>query len=131
MAKRGRPTKYSLETIEKAREYLDEWRKGNIPDDVIPSIEGFSVYSEIPRRTIYDWKSQHKDFSHILENVLSIQANTTINKGLIGKFNSNIAKLLLGKHGYSDRTDITTKGEALFLPNEEEKRKADKALDEI
>ena len=108
MAKVGRPTKYSKEVLERVENYLDDFFQGSIKDEVIPSIEGFSAYSKIPRRTIYDWKGKHKEFSHILEDLLSIQAKLTMNKGLTGEWNSNIVKLLLGKHGYKEKSDITS-----------------------
>jgi hypothetical protein len=116
--KNGRPTIYSDKIVEDTKKYLLEgWKKEG---DVIPSIAGLSVYLGISRDTIYDWASQEekKDFSDILESILSKQERELINRGLDGTFNSNITKLALGKHGYHDRvdSDLTTKGEKLPNP---------------
>jgi len=124
----ARPTTYSQEILDKAREYLGVY--GTL-DEVIPSVEGLAVYLDIARSTIYDWESQEEkqEFSDIIEKLLAKQAKELANKGLEGKFNSTITKVILTKHGYSDKTetDITSKGEALgviYLPqkgNEENK----------
>lgn len=106
---RGQPTTCTDEMKAKAREYVDgAWNHGT---DVIPSHIGLAKYIGIPRRTIYQWRETEKkdgtaEFSHILEECMLEQENELINKGLIGSFNSNIVKLALGKHGYSDKQDI-------------------------
>ena len=43
------------------------------------------------------------------------QELTLLNGSLTSGLNANIAKLVLGKHGYSDKqeTDITSKGESI------------------
>jgi hypothetical protein len=46
---------------------------------------------------------------------LSTQERILVSKGLKGEFNSNIAKLALGKHGYTDKQDVTSDGKALPL----------------
>lgn len=103
----GRPTKYNQEIIDAADYYLENFAEN---DDVIPSIEGLSEHLNIARSTIYDWQKQEgkEEFSDILEKILAKQARILINSGLRGDFNSAIAKLALGKHGYHDRQDITS-----------------------
>lgn len=115
----GRPTKYSEEIVAKAQAYLDGFYGGEYKakvenehsDEIIPSIEGLSNEIGIARSTIYEWQ-KHEDklaFSDILEGILSRQAQLLINKGLQGKFNPQITKLALGKHGYHDKVDGTLK----------------------
>ncbi|MFP5263733.1 MAG: terminase small subunit [Blastocatellia bacterium] len=110
----GRPTEYGPRIIKQAQEYLKKYREF---DEVIPTIEGLSVYLGIRRSTIYDWASQEdkKEFSDILESILSMQGKTLVAKGLSGDFNSTITKLMLSKHGYreSQEIDHTTKGEKI------------------
>lgn len=117
MAERGRPTDYNEQTIPKTLDYLKNYKDYG---DEIPSIAGLSVVLDVARNTIYDWASQEdkREFSNILQKILSEQEKTLMNNGLNGKFNSNIVKLALGKHGYSDKvdTDITTKGKELPQP---------------
>ncbi len=110
--KGGRPSGYGPEVIEKVKQYLDDFFNEEL-EEVVPSIEGFSAYSGIARRTIYDWKGQHKEFSHILEDILALQASLALNKGLKGEWNSNIVKLLLGKHGYKAKSDVTSGGKSI------------------
>lgn len=98
----GRPTTYSQEIIDRSRQYLNEYEK---VDDLIPSVEGLASYIERARSTIYDWANHEdkKEFSDILDEINETQKKVLINKGLSGDFNSNITKLVLGKHGLSER----------------------------
>jgi hypothetical protein len=108
----GRPTDYGPGILELTRDYLS-----NYPNfgDAIPSIAGLSTFLKIARSTIYEWAKHEdkKEFSDILEDILSDQERTLINKGLKGEFNSTITKLALGKHGYKDNADVTSGGEKL------------------
>jgi len=105
----GRPTKYTDETLEIARDYLNNYE---VTGDVIPQIAGLAVRLCVSRETIYDWAKQEdkQDFSDIVRDILSKQESVLMNKGLIGDFNSNICKLALGKHGYTDKQDLTSNG---------------------
>jgi len=98
----GRPSKYTPELLDKAESYLTEWEN---EDDMIPSVEGLSVFINIARSTLYKWSEEKPEFSDILERINIKQNRVLINKGLSGEFNSNITKLVLGKHGYSDKAD--------------------------
>ena len=107
----GRPTDYNDSILEKANDYLENYESY---EDVIPSVAGLASVLGIARSTVYDWAKQEekKEFSDILQEILSKQERVLINKGLTGDFNSNITKLALGKHGYSDKqeTDLTSGG---------------------
>lgn len=100
----GRPTKYTPELIEKAHEYLETYLS---LDQVIPSVEGLAVFLKIRRSTIYDWaKDEEKqEFSDILGEILEKQGQLLINSGLTGAFTPTISKLILTKHGYSDKVE--------------------------
>ena len=82
----------------------------------LPSIAGLAVYLGVSRTCIYEWRDAegeartdlHDEFSYILDAILAEQEKRLINNGLSGTYNANIAKLALGKHGYSDKTDITS-----------------------
>ena len=126
----ARPTEYNEEMVTKAKEYLlscedYELEKGN-PDRPVfqmkiklPSIEGLSIYLGVARSTIYEWKEKYKEFSDILDEIMSEQAERLVNNGLSGSYNSTIAKLILTKHGYSDKidSDLTSGGKPLPLLN--------------
>ena len=110
----GRPSKYNDETVKISREYIDNFEDH---DDVIPSVAGLACVLGVSRENIYDWGKQEskKDFSDMLVDLQSKQERVLFNKGLSGEFNSNIVKLALTKHGYSDKSsqDITSGGEKI------------------
>ena len=104
----------------------------------IPKAAGLAIYiSEASngelnpsRQYLYQLADRYKKFSDILEKINAIQEEKVINGALGGHYNSNIAKLLLGKHGYSDKQEITGKdGEPLF--NSEKKRKSDSLINKF
>ena len=98
----ARPTKYSTPILEKAQHYLDNYEEY---DEVIPSAVGLALVLDITRSTLYAWAKDEdkKVFSHILDNINKKQEQVLLKKGLNNEFNSNITKLVLGKHGYHDR----------------------------
>lgn len=110
----ARPTDYSKEILDKTKDYITNYREYG---DTIPSVASLSNFLNIARSTIYDWASQEdkKEFSDILEKLLSEQEKSLLNNGLNGKFNSTITKLILTKHGYTDKSDLTTGGEKINL----------------
>lgn len=101
----GRPSKYTDETLEKLCFYFDNWKKLK---HAIPSIAGLADYLEVDRRTIYRWADDdiRPEFCHMLARLLNRQELTLLNSGLNNELNSNIVKLALTKHGYTDRAEI-------------------------
>lgn len=99
----GRPSELA-ECLVKANEYL----LGGYETfgDVVPSVAGLACYLGKHRSTMYDYADQSSEFSDILESVKTVQENKLLNKGLTGEFNSNIVKLMLGKHGYTDKQEV-------------------------
>lgn len=127
----GRPTEYNEDIISKSMEYIescvdeiDEFHKtrGEKSDSYdrlvevkLPTIEGLAVYLKVARSTVYKWAEEKPEFSDILEQLQSIQAERLINNGLNGNYNPIIAKLILMKHGYKEKidTDITSGGKSI------------------
>lgn len=107
--KMGCPSKLNHELIAKANEYL--YGGYELVGDVIPSLAGLACYLGIARSTIYEYEKINSEFSDIVEAILSLQENKLINKGLIGDFNASVTKLILTKHGYSDKQEIEHSGE--------------------
>ena len=103
----GRPTDFSQETIDKARDYLLTYSELG---HAVPSIAGLATVLKVARSTIYEQQSdaEKKQFSDILSEILAEQEQVTLSNGLKGDFNATIAKLLLGKHGYSDKAETQT-----------------------
>ena len=126
----GRPTKYSEEVLEQAREYIascvDKITKYQSGEDKngnpiysfkcevnLPKAEGLARYLGVSRKTLYNWADKNEEFLHILEAINQEQVERLINKGLSGDYNSNIARLVLAKHGYKQEMDLTSDGEKI------------------
>lgn len=105
----GRPTKYTPEIVEQAYAYLQEFNTKH--DHAIPSAIGMSIVLNLDESTLYDWaKKEDNEFSKILPMCKKRQEFHLIDGGLKSDLNSNIVKLALGKHGYSDKQDNTHAG---------------------
>lgn len=104
----GCPSKLTDELIAKAKEYL--YGGYESLGDVVPSVAGLACYLAIARSTTYEYAKQDSDlgreFSDIVEGILSLQENKLINGGLKGDFNPSITKIMLTKHGYSEKQEI-------------------------
>ena len=101
----GRPTKYNDETLGIATAYIDEYKSYG---DIVPSVAGLACVLKVSRDTIYEWV-KHKDkeeFSDIIKVLSTAQERSLINGSLGNELNPTISKLLLGKHGYSDKAEI-------------------------
>jgi DNA-binding XRE family transcriptional regulator len=113
----GRPTDYTPELLQKAQEYADlaSNRALDGEDRATASVAELALHLDVSRSTVYKWSEEHKEFSDILEKILTAQELALIDNGLRGTFNSTITKLMLTKHGYTDKqeTDLTSKGESI------------------
>lgn len=98
----GRPSKYNEETCERTRAYLIEYKSQG---DMIPSVVGLAHWLGTCRDTIRAWGNEKDkaEFSAILKEIQSEQERVLIGNGLCGEFNAAITKLVLGKHGYSEK----------------------------
>lgn len=141
----GRPTLYSEEMLKKAEEYLDSCKddgeidteeESDIDEELepqshggslkrrykttvevnIPTVGGLASYLRVARSTLYVWAKEVEEFSDIMERLGSEQENRLIQRGLGGQYNPTIAKVLLTKHGYTDKLDMTSKDEKLPTP---------------
>ena len=103
----GRPTKYDKHKIGEVNSYLKNHASLGDP---VPTIEGLACELDVGRQTLYRWADAHEEFRDILEKVKSHQCRKLIAGGLDNTFNSPFAKMMMAKHGYSDRIeqDITS-----------------------
>lgn len=126
----GRPTEYNEEILSQARNYLENYKKLG---DEIPSNAGLAVHLGLSRETIQAWRKEvgKEEFSYILAAIQVKQENVLINKGLSGDFNSNITKLVLGKHGYHEKKDIEANvRQSHLIESREELEKMLREIDE-
>lgn len=123
----GRPVKFSESHIKKAIEYIDQCQDELVQvvsgesekftafkEKVrvkIPTVEGLSLYIKVHRDTIYDWEKKYPRFSDIINILRAKQVERLINNGLSGDYNPIIAKVLLSKQGYSEKTETVIKDE--------------------
>jgi len=107
----GRPRTYKPDMVEKARRYIANHEDF---DDPVPTVAGLACVLGVVRDTCYQWaKDEDKpEFSDILSELAQKQERCLVRGGLMSDFNAPIAKMMLTKHGYSDRvdTDVTTNG---------------------
>lgn len=107
----GAPTKYNEELQKKADEYLI---KGFIElEHEIPSRLGLAEWLDVCDSTIDNWENDPDKplFLGTLRRIRVKQHNMAIGKGLNGKFNSAITKLVLYNHGYSEKVESHNKNE--------------------
>jgi len=111
----GRPTKYTPALLRKAHAYVAGAYEQE--GEIIPTIEGLALYLGIYRGTIYAWDDDGNkpEFSNIVRECEMKQCSKLINSGLAGNYNASIAKLMLSKHDYIEKTkqDFTSGGKPL------------------
>lgn len=119
----GRPTLYTDQTVSKVQEYLDACKDETVDVKTgesekfttykqktvvkLPTLEGLSVFLKVNRDTITEWMKEHPEFSVVCNTLKAIQAERLINMSLSGDYNALISKMLLVKHGYVERQEIT------------------------
>ena len=123
----GRPTKYNDSYVKKAKEYVDscndelvqvvsgESEKFTAFKEKVrvnlPTVEGLAIYLKLHKDTIYEWEKIHKSFSDVINILRAKQVERLINNGLSEDYNPIIAKVLLSKQGYSEKTETVIKDE--------------------
>lgn len=100
-----RPTSYDKEVLEKANEYLEYFEDLG---DKVPTVAGLCGHIKRSRSTVYKWAEEEDkvEFSDILDQVMQYQEQKLVNGGLSNQFNSTITKMMMTKHGYSDKQEI-------------------------
>ncbi len=108
----GRPSTYNKEVLQQCYFYLENYDNEDI-GDMIPSVEGLAGYINRARSTLHKWRGEagKEEFSVMLDKINETQKKVLINKGLSGEFNSNITKLILGVHGFSEKSQRENTGE--------------------
>ena len=100
----GRPTKHNEEADKTARDYLENHKDYGDP---VPTVSGLATELKVAKSTVYDWAKDGRGvFPATLEVLDSQQERMLLAGGLKGDLNSNITKLMLANHGYSERKDV-------------------------
>lgn len=98
----GRPSKYTPEIIEKAKEFLHKFQDLGLK---IPTKQGLAIYLGINNDTLYSWlkDEQKKEFSDIVDHMTNVTHEMLVSGGLTNEFNPTITKLILSsKYGYHE-----------------------------
>ncbi len=112
----GRPTKYTPDMPAKVDEYLKTCGREQTS---LPIIEGFAIFLNVHKDTLYEWAKKYPEFSDALDKIRIYQKKQLIDDGIYGgkEVNSTIVKLLLmNNHGMMERKDITSKEKRLPTP---------------
>ncbi len=104
----GRPTTYTQALVTMAWAYIKNYKTKHGHE--FPSVVGLCSVVNRSRSTLYRWSDEHsdiyqKEFKDILAKLNEEQELVLLNNGINGKFNSNITKLVLGKHNYHEKID--------------------------
>ena len=105
----GRPTKYTDELLANAEHYLEFYNSEQY-NDVFPSIAGLALALSVSRSILHEWAKdpEKPQFLDIYEELLARQEKTLLNGSILGDLNPTISKLMLTKHGYSDKMESET-----------------------
>ena len=76
----------------------------------VPSVAGLAFVLGKSRNALYEWAKQSGEFNDILEAIAGVQEMLLIDGGLAGDFNATITKMMMTKHGYSDKTENAVSG---------------------
>lgn len=109
----GRPTIYNNKLLDKTRRYVHRKFPATIGGEleVIPTIEGLCIAIKIHKDTLYEWIKDPKkqEFSDLYKEMMQKQGRALVNNSLVGTFSSPIAKIVLSKHDYIEKTQTEQK----------------------
>lgn len=121
----GRPVEYDAEKIAKGVfAYVSLCERKSY----LPTIEGLAVHLTVARSTLYEWADKYPEFSDILEQLKAAQASQLIQNGLMGLYNATLTKLMLTKHGYVDKQELTGADGSKLFNDAEAKEKGKRAI---
>jgi len=100
----GRPTLYNPIFIDKVKEYLGTTGKEQTS---LPTVEGFAIYLDVSRDSLYEWAKKYPKFSDTLKIIEIRQKQQLID---------DVKLLLQNNHGMKERTDQTTNDKELPSP---------------
>jgi hypothetical protein len=100
----ARPTKYNKSMLTAAGDYYHSHADH---DDLVPTAAGLACFLKVAKSTIYKWGDEHAEFSDMLDAIQAKQERMLASGGLGGTFNAAITRLMLAKHGYSEKQEIT------------------------
>lgn len=129
----SRPHKYTPELLANAKNYVNNFEEyGN----VTPTVAGMCLVIGIHKDTCYEWlKHDNKEeFKSIYASLMMLQEQTIIDGALSKKFDSAFAKIVIAKHGYTDKKEVDlTSSDGSMTPrafSQEQYKEAETSMDE-
>lgn len=99
----GRPSKYNEEAQELAEDYLLNYSQDG---DLVPTLVGLALHLDVATNTIYNWANENNpEFLRVFTRLEQMQHRALVNGGLSGDYNPAITKMMMTKHGYSDKVE--------------------------
>lgn len=99
----GRPSKYDDEVQAMAEDYVNNFSDYG---DVVPTVAALALHLDVTMKTLYNWATEkNPKFLHIFNRLELLQHKSLVNGGLAGGFNPAVTKMMLTKHGYSDKIE--------------------------
>lgn len=110
----GRPKELTKELMEAAEKYV--YGEFTATGEIIPTVAGLAFHLGKSKATIYEYRDNDDKFRKIIDLLQARQEAALVNKGLSGDYNPTVCKLLLARHGYSDKAEIEYSGNDPFAP---------------
>lgn len=104
----AKPTRYTPELLAKAEEYINTWESLGDP---VPMLCGLAVHCGIVKETVSRWRKEEgkEAFNQLCARVEAEQERVLLQKGLTRQHDNSLTKLMLMRHGYSDRIEQDVK----------------------
>ena len=104
----GPPTKYKESMLAEVENYIENYGTEEF-DDIIPMESSVCVMLKIAKPTLLDWVTdgKHLELSALIQQIKVLQESALINGGLSSRYNPMFSKMILSKHGYSDKVEQT------------------------
>lgn len=100
----GRPSKYDDEVQAMAEDYVENFKDYG---DVVPTLAALALHVGVSIPTLYAWaKEDNPEFLYVFNRLELLQHKSLVNGGLAGGFNPAVTKMMMTKHGYSDKQEI-------------------------
>lgn len=99
----GRPSKYDDEVQAMAEDYVENFKDYG---DVVPTLAALALHVGVSIPTLYAWaKEDNPEFLYVFNRLELLQHKSLVNGGLAGGFNPAVTKMMMTKHGYSDKIE--------------------------
>lgn len=99
----GRPSKYDDEVQAMAEDYVENFKDYG---DVVPTLAALALHVGVSIPTLYAWaKEDNPEFLYVFNRLELLQHKALVNGGLAGGFNPAVTKMMMTKHGYSDKIE--------------------------